>query len=145
MTFWWPWPKVTAVTLRNKSLLVCRIKLDPLTQSLQNLVAISLWSCLSPDEILEEFCWKFLFCQIFFENFGYVSKVTLLDISQKWLVRLMWNEKEVNWLDTGWTMWPWPLTSPMTLTPDFSRSNFKIAVSQELLSDWYETKRKQMK
>ena len=45
MTFWWPWPKVTAVTLINKDLLVCRIKWEPLNQSLQNLVAISLWSC----------------------------------------------------------------------------------------------------
>ena len=34
---------------------------------------------------------------------------------------------------TGWTMWPWPLTSLMTFTMDFSRSNFKIAVSQEKL------------
>ena len=67
---------------------------------------------------------------------------SLMDISQEWLVRLMWNKKEVHWLDTGWTMWPWPLTSPMTLTFDFSRSNFKIAVSEELLSDWCETKRK---
>ena len=40
MTFWWPWPKVTAVTLINKNLLVCRIKWEPLDQSLQNLVAI---------------------------------------------------------------------------------------------------------
>ena len=50
---------------------------------------------------------------------------TLLDDSQEWLVWLMWNEKEVHRLDAGWTMWPWPLTSPMTLTFDFSRSNFK--------------------
>ena len=49
MTFWWPWPKVTAVTLINTNLLVCRIKWEPLIQSLQNLVTISLWSCLSPD------------------------------------------------------------------------------------------------
>ena len=54
----------------------------------------------------------------------------------------MWNKKEVHGFDTGWTMWPWPLTSPMTLTSDFSRSNFKIAVSQELLFDWCETKRR---
>ena len=47
MTFWWPWPKVTAVTLINKNLLVCRIKWEPFNQSLQNLVAISPWSCLS--------------------------------------------------------------------------------------------------
>ena len=44
MTFWWPWPKVTAATLINKYLLVCRIKWEPLNQSLQNLVAIPLWS-----------------------------------------------------------------------------------------------------
>ena len=103
MTFRWPWLKVTAVTLINKNLLVCRIKWEPLNQSLQNLVAISPWSWLSPDQILEEFCWKFLFCQIFLENFGCVfsRSNTLLDISQEWLVRLMWNEKEVHWLDTG--------------------------------------------
>ena len=56
----------------------------------------------------------------------------------------MWNEKEVHRLDTGWTMWPWPSISPVTLTFDFSKSNFKISVSQELLSDWCETKRKQV-
>ena len=49
MTFRWPWLKVTAVTLINKNLLVCRIKWESLNQSLQNLVAISPWSCLSPD------------------------------------------------------------------------------------------------
>ena len=69
---------------------------------------------------------------------------TLLDISQEWLVWLIWNEKEMHRLDTGWTMWPWSLTSPMTLTFDFSRSNFKIAVSEELIFDWCETKRKQI-
>ena len=40
VTFGWPWPKATAVTLINKNLLVCRIKWEPLNQSLQNLVAI---------------------------------------------------------------------------------------------------------
>ena len=45
----------------------------------------------------------------------------------------MCNEKEVLRLDTGYKMWPWPLTSLMTLTLDASRSNFEIAVSQELL------------
>ena len=38
------------------------------------------------------------FCQIFLEDFGCVFSTsnTLLDISQEWLVRLMWNEKEVH-------------------------------------------------
>ena len=49
VTFGWPWPKVTAVTLINKNLLVCRIKWEPLNQSLQNFVAISLWAWSSPD------------------------------------------------------------------------------------------------
>ena len=59
-----------------------------------------------------------VFCQVFFENFGCVFSRSniLLHISQEWLVRLMWNEKNVYLLDTGWTMWHWPLTSPVTLT-----------------------------
>ena len=58
---------------------------------------------------------------------------TILTICQEWLVQLMWNEKEVHWLDTGYNIWPWPLTSLMTLTLDVSRSNFEIAISPELL------------
>ena len=50
-------------------------------------------------------------------------------VSKEWLVRLMWNEKEVHRLDSGYDMWPWPLTSLMTLNLDVSRSNFKITVS----------------
>ena len=38
-----PWPKVMAVALINKNLLVRTIKWEPLTWSLQNLVAISLF------------------------------------------------------------------------------------------------------
>ena len=72
MTFLWPWPKVTAVALINKNLLVCRIKWEPLNQSLQNLVAISHWSCLLPVLILDWLFWKLVFCQIFFENSGCV-------------------------------------------------------------------------
>ena len=49
MTFLCPWPKVTAVTLTNKDLLVCRIKGESLNQSLQKLIAIFAWSCLCPD------------------------------------------------------------------------------------------------
>ena len=138
MTFLWPWPKVTAVALMIKNLIVCRIKWEPLNQLLQNLVTISLWSNYLirfwrnsvGNFFLSNFLWKFWMC--FF---------TVKDISQEWVVRLMWNEK-VHGLDTGWTMWPWTLTPPMTLTFDFSRSNFKKAVSQELLFDWCETKRK---
>ena len=53
-------------------------------------------------------------------------------------------ETRLHRLDTVWTMWPWPFTSPMTLTFDFLRSNFKIAVSEELFSDWCETKKNQI-
>ena len=63
-----------------------------------------------------KFCWKFFFA-----------------ISQEKLVWLMWNDKEMHQLDTGYTVWPWPLTSLMTLSLDFSKSNFETAVSQELL------------
>ena len=64
---------------------------------------------------------------------------TILAISQEWLVRLMWNEKEVDRLDAGYNMWHWHLTSLMTLTLDVSRSNFEIALSQELLV-WIDVK-----
>ena len=79
----------------------------------------------------------------------YFFKVkTILAISQEWLVRLMWNEKEMHLFDTGYNVWHWPLTSLMTLTLDVARSNFEIAVSQELLVwllsnekevSWYDT------
>ena len=72
MTYWRPWPKVTAVPLININLLVCRIKWEPLNRSLQNLVAISLWSYLTPNEMLEEFCWKISFCKIFFKKLGII-------------------------------------------------------------------------
>ena len=98
----------------------------------------------------EKFCWKLLFWQIFFKKFGCVfsRSNTILAVSQEWLVRLMWNKKEMHQLDTGYNMWPWPLTSLMTLTLDVSRSNFDIALSQELLVwlmwnenevSWYDT------
>ena len=86
--------------------------------------------------LLPNFPRKFWMC--FFKVKHFIGHLRM------WLVRLMWNEKEVHRLDIGWTMWPWPLTSPMTLTFDFSRSNFKIAVSEGLLSDWCETKKKQI-
>ena len=110
VTFRWPWPKVTAVASISKKLLVCAIKWEPLIGSLQNTA-------------------------VFFQNIGHVfsRSNTILAISQEWLVRLMWNEKEVHRLDTGYNMWPWSLTSLMTLALDVSRSNFEIALSQELL------------
>ena len=43
MTFLWPWPKVMAMALVNENLLFCWIMCEPLNQSLQNLVTISLW------------------------------------------------------------------------------------------------------
>ena len=75
--------------------------------------------------ILAEFLEKLRMC--------FFKVNTILAISQEWLVRLMWNEKEVYWLDTGYNMWPSPLTSLMTLTMDVSRSNFEIALSPGLL------------
>ena len=62
------WPKVTAVTLTNKNLIVCRIKCEPLNQSLQKLVAIFPWSSSSPDYILEASFWN-PFLANFLKNF----------------------------------------------------------------------------
>ena len=113
----------TAVTSIIKNLLFCTINWESLIGSLPNMAALLPWS------------WKLLFWQIFFKKFGCVFSRSniILAISQEWLVRLMWNEKDVHWLDTGYNMWPWPLTSLMTLTMDVSRTNFEIALSLELL------------
>ena len=133
MTFPWPWPKVTDVASISKKLLVCAIKWEPLIASPQNVAALLPLSWLLLGQILEKFCWKLLFWQIFLKNFGCIfsRSNTILPISPEWLVRLMWNENEVHWLDTGYNMWPWPLASLMTLTLDVSRSEFEIALSQE--------------
>ena len=116
MTFWWPWPEVKAVTLINKNLLVCRIKWEPLNQSVHNLVAISLWSCLSPDYILEGFCWKLFFAKlslkildVFFKVKHFIGHISgMVDpIDVKWK-----GGASVGY----WVNWHWPLTSPITLT-----------------------------
>ena len=118
MTFLWPWPKVTAVTLTNKifSCLQDKVRTTQLiTTKLGSYIPlVMLITWLDFGGILV----KTFFCQIFKKKFGCVfsRSNTVLDISQEWLVRLIWNEKEVHRLHTGWTMWPWPLTSLMTLT-----------------------------
>ena len=84
---------------------------------------------------MEKFCWRLLIWQIFLINFGCVfsGPNSILAISQEWLVRLMWNEYGVHWLDKGYNIWPWSLTSLMTLTLDVSMSNLEIALSPKLL------------
>ena len=106
---------------------VCTIKWEAVIKSLQNLVAISpyrvmLITWIDFGEILLEF---FFFFFVNLKNV-FLQGQTLLATSQELLVQLMWNEKEVHELDTGWIMWPWHLISPMTLTWDVLRSNFKI-------------------
>ena len=49
ITFPWPWPKVTAVALISKNLLVCVIKWEPLIESLQNIPYLLPWSWSLPD------------------------------------------------------------------------------------------------
>ena len=104
MTFRWPWLKVTAMTLINKNLLVCRIKWELLNQSLQNLVAISPWSWLCyhlirfwrnsvENPCFAKFSLKFRMC--FFKvkhSIGHISgMVGPIDVKRK----------GVHWLDTG--------------------------------------------
>ena len=91
MTFLWPWLKVVAVALINKKWLFCRIKWEPLNQSLQNLVAISLWSCSLPGWILEEFC-----CKLCFAKFS----LKILNVFFKVKQPLYWT-----YLRNGWSDW----------------------------------------
>ena len=136
MTFPWHLPKVMSVALINKKSLICTIKRESLTRSLQNVVSVPRKWCLLPDHIFVKFWWKRLFWRFVPQNFGCIfsrSKTTWA-ISQKWLVQLTWKEVEVHLLDAGETIWHWPLTWSVNLTFDFSRSNFEIAVSYKLLT-----------
>ena len=82
-------------------------------------MGISIWSCLLPGYILEEFCWKFVFTKFFSENFGCVFQCKTLYWTY---LRNGWS----NWWETkkkfiGWILaklcdlylwphtWPWPL------------------------------------
>ena len=121
MSFPWPWPEVATVTLMNKNVLVCMIKWQPLIQSLQNLplshahYPIRFW------KILWETFWR-----LFFSNFGCVfSRSTTIEIISGMVVSIDVKQQEVDRLDKGWTMWPWPLISPMTLTLTFFKVTFQ--------------------
>ena len=80
-------------------------------------------------EILFETCW--VMSSLKNSMCFFPRKKTILNISQEWLVRFMWNE--LHRLDTVYTIWPWPLTSFMTFILDFSRKQFEIALPHELL------------
>ena len=134
MTFPWPWPKVAAVALISKNLLVCAIKSEPLIGSLQNIT----WQlyCPSHGYYLIRF-WRNSVGNFYFSKFSLeISDVFFQGQTLFWpYLRIDWSDwcETKSKCDTGHNMWPWPLTSLMTLTLDVSRSNFEIALSQELL------------
>ena len=110
---WWPFGDVDP---RSKQKLAClhgKVRTtQPITAKLGSYISLIM---LITRLLLGECCWKPYFCRISFENFGCVfsRSNTLLDISQEWLVRLMWNEKEVDWHWTKGTWvthsWLWPM------------------------------------
>ena len=94
MTFWWPWPKVTAVTLINKNLLVCKINWEPLNQLLQSLVVIffghayylsRFWRNSIRNFFLPNFLWKFRMCifKIIHSIVHILGMVGPIDVKQK--------------------------------------------------------------
>ena len=118
MTYPWPWPKVTAVASISKNLLVCVIKWELLIRSLPKVAAVLLYSWLLPDYILEKFCCKLLFWQIFFQ----ISDVFFQGQTLFWpFLRNGWSDwcetkrKCICWilgticdLDLWTHLWPWP-------------------------------------
>ena len=124
MTFWWSWPKVTAVTLINKNFAKFSLKISDVFSQGQTLYWTYLrngWShwwemkkrCIG--WILGELCdidpwphpwpWPLIF-KVKFQN-SCISGIVI------WL---MWNKKKANQLDTGLSIWFCPLTTPMNLT-----------------------------
>ena len=108
-----------------RSLLVCTMKWQPLIWSLQNVVAYCASHGYYPIRFWRSSVGNCYLCNFLFKHFfGHISaRVSPIDVKQKGKHRL----------DTAYNLQPWPLTSLMTLTLDASRSNFEIAVSQELL------------
>ena len=121
-----------AVAFININLLVCITTHLITTKLCSDILLVMFITSLDFGEIVLETFWGWLFFFKISDLFLSRSN-TLLAISEEQLVRLMWKEREVHRLNTGWTMWPWPLSSFMALTLDFSRSYFEIAESQELL------------
>ena len=126
MTILWPWPQVMTVALINKNLLVCRIMWESLNMSIQSLVAIFLWSFL-----LLGYIWKKSVGNLCFAKFS----LKILDLSFQgqtlyWTYVRIFGPIDVKWKG-GASIGYWvnyviqPLTSPLNLTFDFSRSSFK--------------------
>ena len=126
--------KVTTVALINKHLIVCMhdsvrttypitTKHDSYTPS-HAYYLIRLWRNSVGNVFAYDLFSKFRVCLF-----------SLLDTSEEWLVRSMWDNKKMHQLDFGSTMRPWPLTSPMTLTLALSRPHFVVALGNCYLID----------
>ena len=88
---------------------------------------------LLPDYILEKICLK-LFLEILFSKFRmcfFKAKHYWPYLRNGWCD---WQETKRRCVVCDWVNYvTWPLISPMTHTFSFSKSNFEMAVSQELL------------
>ena len=138
MTFRWPWLKVTAVTLINKHLLVCRIKWEPLNQSTKlgsyiPLVMVITWldfgGILLEILFLPNFLRKFRMC--FFKvkhSIGHISG----------MVGPIDGKRKGGALVGYWVNYV-TLTFHMTYDLDLvvSRSTFEIALFEEWGADWH--------
>ena len=124
-----------------QKLLVCTVKWEPLIQSLQNLAfffnsshahyMLTLWGNFVGNFFLDGY-WVYYVTLTFDFTYdldlGFCKVKFEIALSQGLLVWLLWNEKEENWWDTGLTVWPCPLTTPMTLIFKFQG---QITSSQE--------------
>ena len=131
MTFLWPWPKVMAVALKQKfACLQDKVRTtQPITtkpgSDIPLVMLITWWDFLETFFFCQISFWKFhlYFCKVK-NSIGHISGMVVpIDVKRKGGASLRYC---VNYVT---------LISPMTLTVDFSRSNFKIAVSHEYLID----------
>ena len=95
---------------------------------------------------MEYLCSKLLFWHIFFKNLGCVfsRSNTILAISEELLVQLIWNEKEVHRLDTGYNMWPWFWPHSWPWPWMFQDQIWKKLYLRSCWCDWCEMKRKRI-
>ena len=135
MTFCGPWPKVTAVTLINKKLLVCRIKWESLNQSLQNVVAVSEWvyPCGLAYHLIR--FWRNSVGNSFFAKFS--SKISDVFFQGQALYWTYLRNGSSDWCETkrrsiGWILgelcdldlwpdsWPWPCSFKVKVWNDLT-------------------------
>ena len=108
----WPWPWILKVKFWKRCI-----------SGMGGLINMEQKGC----ESIE--CWTHYVTLSYGLGLGLSGSNCEITIFQEWEGWLTWNKRDVSRWVVGPTMWPWPLTLPMTLGLGFSKWNFQITIS----------------